>query len=145
VGWGRYKSRTGRTMYYSMSRWQSTSTRNKGRNSHLMGAFTEGGQPIQLPCIMGLAHNTIWRNVLWPHIARVERRRVSVFSILPTPIKVNEHRMSLGRKVENVGISQVPKMHEGYATHCRYPSRQRQEQVFCLVGTAKRTSHRHGP
>ena len=58
---------------------------------------------------MGLAHNTIWPNVLWPRIARVERRRVSIFSILPTPIKINEHRTSLGLKVENVGISQVPK------------------------------------
>ena len=58
---------------------------------------------------MGLAHNTTWQNVLWPRIARVERRRVSVFSILPAPIKVNEHRTSLGREAENVGISQVPK------------------------------------
>ena len=80
-----------------------------GGNSHLRGAFTEGSQPIQLPYIMGLAHNTIWRNILWPRITRVERCRVSVFSILPAPIKVNEHSTSLGRKVENVGISQVPK------------------------------------
>src|ERR1700720_3929177 len=119
----------GRGLYIYNSRlshmlwWESMAIHRcekQGWNSQLNIGVTKGHQPVHLPCIMGFAHNTIWRNLLCPRVARVERGWISAFSILPGPIKVDENHTIPGCVVQNVGVPQVPKDNIVFMkeTHC---------------------------
>ena len=51
-------------------------------------------------------HNTVWENLLWPLIGRIERHWIFH---PPQANQVNEECTTLGHVVKNVRLSQVPK------------------------------------